>query len=194
MPPYLLVLGVLVNLASSSTYIASTWKGKTKPNRVTFLLWSIVPIIATVAALSEGVGWAVVPVVMVGLLPFTIFLVSFANKNAYWKLTGFDYACGSFSLLALLLWAITNDPILAIVFAIVADLVAGIPTVIKAYRFPETEHFGAYAGAMFNNALVFFVVPEYTVAAVAFPAYIVSICLVILFGIYRKRLRLRLSV
>ncbi len=150
-------------------------------------MWSVAPFIATAAALSHGVGWAVLPVFMSGLMPFIIFLTSFTNRNAYWQLGRFDYICGILSALALVLWALTSNPLVAIAFAIAADLAAGVPTILKAYRFPETEHFGAYAGSTLNNILIFFIVPAYTFANIAFPAYFIGICAVILYCIYRKR-------
>jgi hypothetical protein len=60
-----------------------------------------------------------------------IFLASFVNKKAYWKLEKFDYICGISSALALLLWWLTKEPAIAIVFAIISDAFAAIPTLIK---------------------------------------------------------------
>ncbi|TSC63286.1 MAG: hypothetical protein Athens041674_214 [Parcubacteria group bacterium Athens0416_74] len=184
----LLIVGFVAHISSSATYIWSTYKGRTQPNRVTFFMWAVAAFIATAAALAEGAGWAALPVFMSGFMPFVIFLTSFANPNAYWKLGTFDYACGVLSALALVLWVVTSDPLVAMVFAIAADAAAGVPTVIKAYRYPETEHFGAYAGSTLNNILIFFIVPTYTFATVAFPAYFITICSITLFGVYRKRL------
>lgn len=186
----LLLVGFLAHISSSSTYIWSTLKGRTKPNRVTFFMWAVAPFIACAAALSDGVGWAVLPVFMSGFMPFVIFISSFANPNAYWQLSRFDYACGFLSVLALVLWGVTSDPVIAIIFAIAADLAAGIPTIVKAYKYPETEHFGAYAGSTLNNILIFFIIPTYTFANVAFPAYFIAICVLILYCIYRKKIGL----
>ena len=131
--PQIVLLGVIVNLASTATYIWSTVQGRTRPNRMTFLMWSIAPMIATVAGYVEGVSpWALVPVFLSGFAPFLNFLSTFWNPNAYWKLSTFDYFCGTLSVLALVLWGITSDPIVAIVFAILADAFAAVPTVLKA--------------------------------------------------------------
>jgi hypothetical protein len=188
MASYLIVIGALAHIASSSSYIYKTLQGKTKPNRVTFLMWAILAFIIAAAAYSDGAGWAVAPVIMAGLAPFCIFLASFVNPNAYWKLGKLDYVCGALSILAIALWLITSNPILAIVLALIGDAVAAVPTIIKTYKYPETEHFGAYVGALLNNALVFLYVPMFTFSALAFPVYIVICNGTILFGIYRKRL------
>ena len=186
----LVVIGFLLHLASSSTYIYNTLRGRTKPNRVTFFMWAVLAFIITAAALVDGVGWAAAPIFMAGLMPLLIFFASFVNPNAYWKLGPLDYTCGVFSILAIGLWALTSNPILAIVFAIIGDGLAAVPTIIKAFKYPETEHFGAYIGALLNNAFVFVYSPFYTFAALAFPIYIIFVNGTILFGTYRKRLGL----
>src|SRR6185437_6841760 len=135
---YLVLVGAAIQLYGIYDYIRDTLKGKTQPNRVSWLLWSIAPTIATVAALTAGVRWAVLPVFISGFGPFLVFLASFVNKNAYWKLERFDYLCGIFSILALIGWGITKDANVAIVFSILSDGTAALPTLIKAWRFPET--------------------------------------------------------
>lgn len=83
-------------------YIGNTViSGKTKPNRVTWLMWAIAPLVAAVAAYVDGVRWAVLPVFMAGFAPFLVFLSSYVNPKSYWELGVFDYGCGGLSVLAL---------------------------------------------------------------------------------------------
>ena len=49
------------------------------------------------------------------------------------------------AIVGLILWAITDEPNLAILFSLLADLLAGLPTVIKSYRHPRSESWLAYA-------------------------------------------------
>jgi hypothetical protein len=50
------ILGTLIGAAGSVAYLIDTVKGKVKPNRVSFLLWSIAPLIAFFAQIKQGVG------------------------------------------------------------------------------------------------------------------------------------------
>src|SRR6476659_8048954 len=100
------LIGVVINVTGSSRYTRDTLRGTTKPNRVTYLMWGIAPLIATAAAISKGVTWAVLPVFMSGFCPLMVLLSSFANRQAFWKLGKLDYVCGAFSALALILWAL----------------------------------------------------------------------------------------
>lgn len=188
MIPAIVLLGAFVNLLSTFTYIRSTLAGKTKPNRVTFFMWSVAPMIGTAAGYAEGVSvWTLVPVFLSGFAPFLNLCASFVNPNSYWKLTPFDYICGALSALALLLWWLSGDPIIAIIFAILSDAAAAVPTVLKAWKYPETEHFGAYLGSTFSAMTAFISTPVYSFASLAFPIYLIGCNIAVLSGIYRKK-------
>ena len=152
---YLVLIGAAVDVLGASYYIRSTLQAKTKPNRVSWLIWSLGSMIATAAALAQGLTWAVIPVFVSGAIPLTIFLISFVNPNSYWKLRMWDYACGALSVLALILWALTNEPNTAIVFAIAGDVLAWIPTFVKTWKQPETEHASQHFSGLFNSLTTF---------------------------------------
>ncbi len=148
-------------------------------------------MIGTAAAFSSGVTWATLPVFFVGFCPFLVFLSSFANKDAYWQLTRFDYTCGALSILALMLWYMTNDANIAIIFAIASDFAAGLPTLIKSWKFPETETAIAYAVTLFSALTSFLVIKQWMFASYAFPLYLVLMNAAITFAIIRRRLGIR---
>ena len=185
---YLVVIAALIALFACFSYIRSMFRGEARPNRVSWLIWSIAPMIATAAALSDGVRWAVLPVFMSGFSPFLIFIFSFVTKKAYWKLTAFDYACGVFSTLALILWGITKNPDVAIFFAIASDGLATIPTVTKAWTNPETEFGLPFLSGIFGGTTGFLAIKIWTFSSYAFPTYLVLANIVILFSIYRKKI------
>lgn len=185
---YLVLLGGATNVFCTSYYIRDTLRGCTKPNRVSYLMWTIAPFIGTAAALAEGVRWAVLPVFISGLLPLLCLLASFHNPNSYWKLKPFDYLCGFLSLLALLLWGITKEPIIAIAFAITSDLFAWIPTFTKSWGHPETESGIGYIGSTISGFTGFFAIHAWVFAEYGFPIYMVIANGLLLIAIYRRRL------
>lgn len=148
-------------------------------------MWSIAPLIATGAAFSDGVRLAVLPVFMAGFAPLLVFIASFASKKAYWKLEKFDYICGSLSLLALVLWAITKQPLIAIILAITSDLFAAVPTLIKCWKHPETESIEAYTTGTFNALTSFFALKTFGASELAFPIYLVFINSSLAIAVYR---------
>jgi uncharacterized membrane protein HdeD (DUF308 family) len=150
-------------------------------------MWSIAPFIATAAALSNGVGWAVIPVFMSGFCPFLVFTASFFTKKAYWKPSSFDYICGSLSGLALVLWFITNDANLAIIFAIVSDALAAVPTLTKAWHNPETESAWPFIIGVFSPVTSFLAATTWAFSELAFPTYLIVINILLVFSMLRKR-------
>ena len=133
------IVGALISTVGEIGYLIDTAKGKIKPNRVSFLLWSIAPFIAFAAMVKQGVGIDALMTFSLGFFPLLIFIASFVNKKAEWKITKFDLICGFLSIVGLVLWLITKVGNVAIFFSIVADGLAAIPTVVKSYKYPETE-------------------------------------------------------
>jgi hypothetical protein len=185
---YIVFLGVAFSLIGSVNYIIDTIKGKTKPNRVTWLIWAISPIIGTIAAISDGVTWAILPTFMAGFGPLLVFVVSFFNKKSYWRLGGGDYLCGALAILALVLWVVTKDPNVAILLSILADLFAAIPTLVKSWRHPETESGLTYILATFSQITGFIAMKRWDFSESAFGIYlfIMDVCLIAI--IYRKKI------
>lgn len=179
MLPYIVIAGAAIGLIGSLFYVKDTLFGGTKPNRVSWLLWVIAPMIGTAASLSAGVTWAALPTFIAGFGPLLVLIASFATKKAYWKLEKFDYLCGLFSILALILWLITKNPSIAILFAIAADALAAVPTIVKGWKHPKTESSYAYAPSIINALTAFTVITTWTFPEYAFPAYLVVVNIIL---------------
>jgi hypothetical protein len=185
---YLVFVAAFATLLATFVYVRSMFKGGAKPNRMSWLMWSIAPFIATAAATSSGVGWAALPVFMSGLSPFLIFAASFVSKKAHWALARFDYVCGLLSGLALVLWYVTKDPNVAITFAIASDGLASIPTLTKAWNHPETEVAWPFLVGVFNASTSFLALTIWAFSAYAFPAYLIVINIVLFFAVLKKKI------
>ncbi|HJT55642.1 MAG TPA: hypothetical protein VJ761_04035, partial [Ktedonobacteraceae bacterium] len=136
-------------------------------------------LIAFVAELQQGVGLQSLMTFIVGFLPLTVFIASFFNKNAGWKLTRFDLTCGVLSLIGLLLWYITSSGNVAIVFSILADALAALPTIVKAFNFPETESAWPYFASTLSAAITLLTIKVWDLANAGFPLYILVVTLLI---------------
>lgn len=180
---YLVFLAAFASLASGGVYIYAMLKGSAKPNRITWLMWTIAPLIASAAEVSSNVGLAVIPVFINGFTPLLIFLSSFAVKKAYWKVRKSDYVFGLLSAAAILLWYITKAPDIAILFSIAADGLAGMPTIIKARRNPKTESIWIYASGAFSAITAYTAINVWTFSAYAFPTYLLILNLIIIFTV-----------
>ncbi len=179
LPSNFVIIGTLIGAIGSVAYFIDTVKGKIKPNRVSFFLWSLAPLIAFFAQLQQGVGLEALMTFSTGFLPLTIFFASFVNKQAEWKLTTFDLLCGVFSLLGLALWMITKEGNLAIIFSIAADGLAAIPTIVKAYKYPDTEIAWPWISTVVGVVLTLLTLTTITFANSGFILYILLVNLLI---------------
>ncbi len=177
--PHFVILGALLNIIGSTGYIIDTVRGKTRPNRISWLLWALAPLVAFGAELNKGVGLPSLMTFMIGFGPLMVFIASFANKKSHWRFTALDWACGALSLLALGLWAITREGNIAILFSILTDALAGVPTLIKAYREPESESGGVFLFGAASALITLLTIRDWNFATWGFPAYIFVICMLI---------------
>ncbi|NEQ34308.1 MAG: hypothetical protein F6K04_25540 [Leptolyngbya sp. SIO4C5] len=186
---WLVVLSAFISIAGASAYIRDTLLGKTKPNRVSWSLWAIAPLIGTAAAVTAGADlWAIVRVFLAGLIPLLILLASFVNARSYWRLNPFDLSCGALSLAALMVWGLADSPRLAILLAATGDGFAALPTLHKAWKFPETESASVYIASFVSSLLVMPSIPVWNIENAAFPVYLLAISALMLTALYRRRL------
>ncbi len=176
---HFVVLGSIIGAFGSIAYLIDTVKGRVKPNRVSFLLWSIAPCIAFAAQLEQGVGMEALMTFTTGFLPLLTFVASFVNKKSAWELTRFDVVCGAFSLFGLILWQLTKVGNIAIMFSILADGLAAVPTVLKAYKYPETEIAWPWITAPIGIILTLLTLTELTFANSGFIIYILIVNMLI---------------
>jgi hypothetical protein len=171
-PESFAVVGAIIGSLGGLFYLYETIVGKAKPNRVTWLLWGLFPMIIFVAQRAQGVeglSWATFAA---GFNPFLILLASFLNKQAYWRTEPRDYYLMVAAVVGIVLWAITDNPNLALLFSLLADFLAGLPTLLKAYRYPQTESWKAYAISTVGFGMAMLAIPRFTFENYAFISYI----------------------
>lgn len=173
------ILGFFLSLSGSISYLVDTIKGKTKPNKVSWFMWSLAPLIAFTAEIKEGVGLASLMTFSVGFGPLLIFISSFINKKSNWKIQKLDLLCGLLSVVGLILWQITKIGNIAILFSLISDGAASVPTIIKAYHYPETENANVFILSAINAILTLLTIRIWNFAHVAFPLYIFFTCTLI---------------
>jgi hypothetical protein len=168
-------VGTAIGAAGTAVYLRDTLRGTTQPNRVTWLLWAVAPLLASAVEFSDGVGLRALPTFMVGFMPLLVFIGSFHNSASLWKIRRIDYACGAVSVVGTLIWLVTRNGTLAICAAIAADFMAGIPTLMKSWTHPKTETVYSYLGAVISMAVLLLTVTDWSFEVAAFPIFIVCI-------------------
>ncbi len=172
---HFIYVGTAIGALGTAIYLRDTLRGTTKPNRVTWLLWAIAPLLASAVEFRDGIGLRALPTFMIGFMPLLVFAGSFHNPAALWKIRRLDYACGAMSVVGTATWLFTQNGVVAISAAIGADFLAGLPTMTKSWTNPETESVASYVGAVINSAVLLLTVTHWTFEVAAFPIFILCI-------------------
>lgn len=181
------ILGALISVSGTLSYALTVIKGETKPNKVSWFVWALAPLIAFSAQLSKGVQLVSLVTFMAGFGPLLILLASFVNKKSEWKLTKLDLLCGVLALLGLAAWMYTEEGLYAIAFGIAADLLAGVPTIVKSFNHPETENYRAFLASGIGSILGFLTIKTWNFENYSFPLYLILIN-ALLFSLIRFRI------
>jgi len=177
--PSFVILGIIIQSVGGVGYLLDTIKGRVQPNKVSWLLWSIAPLVAFAAELSQGVGIQSLTTFIVGFIPLVVLIASFTNKKAEWKLGKLDIICGILSFLGIILWFITKVGNVAILFSIIADGLAAIPTIIKSYSHPESESHLIYSLGVVNAGIGLLAIQSWNFEHWGFPAYLLGVNLIL---------------
>lgn len=171
----LIVLAILLRIGAGIQYFVATCKGIVKPNPVTWLFWGIAPLIAALAQFQHGYTPATATTLALSIGPLAIFVAALRARGKHWRIGAFDIACGTFAAFGIILWQVTSDPVVALIFGILADIAGGIPTVRKAYIAPHTERALPYALSALSMVLTVCTVRDWQFINFAFPVYIFCI-------------------
>jgi hypothetical protein len=91
-------------------------------------------------------------------MPLITFFIALFCKQAYWKLSLFDYSCGMTAFVAFMCYIFIDNILISIIFMIITDLFASIPTIIKIAKHHESENiviwFTSTACACLNLLLI----------------------------------------
>lgn len=174
-----LILSGLLTVSASVPYARDILKGESKPNIVTWMTWTLLASIATIAEIAAGeyrtaayTGAAVLE---------TLIIVVLGLKYGRTKYTAFDVICQVGALFGLVLWAIFNSPTAAIIFAVSIDLIGSLPTVRHAWVRPGEESWEAYAIAGVAGALAIMALHSFTWASLTYAVYVALSNVVIYF-------------
>ncbi|ABW13188.1 hypothetical protein Franean1_3795 [Parafrankia sp. EAN1pec] len=106
--------------------------------------------------------------------------------KSHWRVGRFDVLCGGSAAAGVVLWQITSDPVLSLLFSVLADLLASIPTLMKAYDAPTSERASPYFASLVSMTVTLLTISDWKFMEYAFPLYMLLINTTV-FGVVRMR-------
>lgn len=149
-----------------------------------FIVWlaASISLVSLWAEGSTGAIW------LAGVFAFrNFFLLLMSFKYGVGGIGGIDRWCLLIAIAGLIGWQITGDPLVALIFAILADLVGFIPAFVKTYMDPESEGPWFYYIETLAVLLNIIVIGAWT-QDLLFPGYILLSNIIMVGLIFRKRI------
>jgi hypothetical protein len=188
LPEQIIYITIPVSILGYVLYFRSVFYGTTRPNLVSWFLWMLGPFIGVFFQLKAGAGLSVLPVFFAGFGPLVVIIISLLRRNVIWKIGKLDIFCGVLSLAALVMYVLTHNLGVSILFAILADGLAAVPTIVKAWNFPETEFAAGYLPGIVDNMIGLLIIKNWIFTIYSFSIYFILVNSILIFAIYRKKI------
>lgn len=170
-------LAGVISLLGFVPYIAEIVQGKTRPNRATWWIWTVVGAMLCGSYYASGARHTLwVPVSYV-IGPLVTALLSLKYGEGGWE--PFDRNCLGASLLSLVVWWLARSPLVALVANIGIDLLGALPTIRKSYREPEAESLLSWTVFLVADALNLYAMGAWTLATSLYPVYLFTLAAVL---------------
>jgi len=155
------IIAIIVGVISYSFYFRDIFRGKTKPEAFSWLIWSLLAGITFFAQLSENAGPGAWPTAFTAVVCLVISLTVFFRKNSGGKKI-LDYASLSGALISIGIWKYTLNAMIAVVLVIIIGAFGFIPTFKKAFDKPTEETLLTYFLNGIKFALAFAALNSYS--------------------------------
>jgi hypothetical protein len=175
LPAWFTVFSIAIRLIGGAQYAWGVVVGKARPNPITWFLWGLTPLIAFFAQLQYGLNAQAMVLLALAASPLVISALAIMKYGVREHFTPFSVTCGALALIGIILWQATSIPELAVLFSIVADIFATLPTLQKAYRNPASEYAWPYMMSVISMAITLLTVREWVFLVYGFPLYMMLV-------------------
>lgn len=172
-------------------YLITTWQGKTKPNRATWWIWTIVGLIIVSSYYSTGATNTIWLPACAAISHLIIAIVALKYGRGGWS--RFDRTCLLGAGLSLILWWGFNSPLLALWINIAIDFLGALPTIRKSLQEPETEAPLPWLIFLTASILNLVAVEQASPTLLAYPFYYFFSVATIVLLLLRSKLRIQIA-
>lgn len=164
------IAGSLI-ITAQGILLRDVYKGKMKPSLLSWLGWALLMGTSLVSQIAgAGWQWSLIGLLFSTMGCFAIFFLSLLMNN--YQIRRSDWMFLSMGLLCLVIYLVSKDPWITTVFAILADFVAGLPTIQSGYARPETQKTAAWYFGFFSWSISLLLCFGHEILYALFPVYL----------------------
>lgn len=180
------IISAIINIIGYFPYIKDILKGKVKPHRITWGIWTLLTsIIAVNQVLNKG-GYSSLFFISTSFLVLTTFILSI--KYGHGGAAKLDMFCLISAFILFIYWATIQDTRISTLIAVNIDLIAIIPTLIKTFKLPNTESYTQWTFAGIAGLFSLLAVPKLDWVLLIYPSYIfIANFIVVLIKYFREK-------
>ena len=168
------IIGVLAGMAIGSAqviYLVNGLQKKVTPSVLSWFGWAFLMGTSLVSqVIAKGWQWSMTGILCSTAGCIAIAAVAFFSGNYSFKRRDWWFLLAGLGCVGVYLGS--ANPWVTTIFAIVADALLGIPTIVKAYRDPASERSAAWALGTVSSTLALVICVGHDVIYVLFPAYL----------------------
>lgn len=179
------IIAGILSLAGYIPYIHDILYGSTRPNRSTWLIWTLVGGLLAASYIAKGDLNSIWMPLAYFIGPMVIAILSLRYGYAKW--TRLDTICVIAALVSLLPWLIAHDVTLTLIINLIIDIAGAIPTLVKTYREPKTEELFSWFIFFIATIVQFFAIRMWNIAAL-YPVYLFLLAGIMLVLIIRGKI------
>ena len=152
-------------------YLLNILSGKTKPERTSWFLWTVLGIISLASQIDLGATFSLVLAFVLTLGSLVIFLLSlrYGSSGMFRR----DFIALFFCLAGLVIWLYSGEPLVALTFNIIIGSMGALLTIIKVRKQPGTETTVTWLLASISGVFSLASIGKLDVALIAYPTYII---------------------
>lgn len=188
------LVGSSISLLAAVPYGLAILRRTVQPHLFTWLIWSVVTVIAAAGQFAAGAGPSAWCTAAIALSCVLILVASIRRGEKSWTRSDCLFLAAAVS--ALPLWILTDDPGWSIGLVTMIELLALGPTVRKTASDPWSESLAYFALCVVKYAFALLALRQWTLVVAFYPAVnilaSIGICLLMLVQRYRLRSRIGL--
>lgn len=185
-------ISAFLSLLAIFPYLIDILKRKTKPERASWFIWSVLGSIAFFSQMAKGANESLWLVGAQTLGVVVVFLLSI--KYGVGWFTTRDKRALIAAGIGLILWLLTREALFALYIAILIDCIGVFLTVLKAYKEPETETLNTWLISGTSGIFGALAVGSIDLILLSYPIYIILANYIVVGSIIFGRQNQRLNV
>ena len=160
----------VIKLIGLIPYVKDIFRKKTKPERATWWIWTILNAVALGALIDAGGKWQLIMIVCQTLITGLIAILSV--RFGYGTFRRKDMISIICAVIGVVLWQVTDQPILALLVVIAVDALAALLTAVKTWEDPTTETLSAWIMSTLGDFFGVLAVGTLNTTQLSYPVYI----------------------